>query len=125
MLFWDFTILFAGNTPLKGLRGYTEVFLPITVPGFKTHPQPTSAPSASIPPILRRFVSYSSSPWITTGFPSDFKFEQIEMDSDFLEASNKKIYSQLEKTIESSYLSLNIRKIISYYPLYCNMYKKN
>ena len=39
----SFTIDPSGYTPLNEFKGYTEVFLPITVPGFKTQPHPISA----------------------------------------------------------------------------------
>ena len=50
-------ILSAGTAPLTEERGYTEEFLPKTVPGFKTLLQPTSAKSPIIAPTFLRFVA--------------------------------------------------------------------
>ena len=46
-----------GMTPRTEVNGYTDVFLPMTVPGFRTQPQPTSAPSPRIAPSFLRPVS--------------------------------------------------------------------
>ena len=50
-------MLFSGTTPLTDDSGYIFVFFPITLPGFKTLPQPTSTQSPIIAPNFFKVIS--------------------------------------------------------------------
>ena len=67
------------------------MFFPITLPGFKTLPHPTSTLSPIIAPNFFKPVSIASSLFFTiTSFLSDFTFEVIER-----EVSKKQLEKEL------------------------------